>query len=53
MLANRLEDPAMWFTAIENGVAGFVDEFVEITNRLVTLTIWFTRLAIRIAGLAN
>ena len=53
MLANRLEDSAIWFTALGNGVAGLVNGLADVTNRLVTLTIWFTGLAMRLAGLAN
>jgi len=53
LLANRLEDPAIWFTALGNGVVGLVNGFAEITNELVALAIWFTGLAIRFAGLVN
>ena len=52
MLANRLEDPAVWYTALKNGAAKLVNEFADVTNRLVTLAIWFTGLAMRLAWLA-
>ena len=53
MLANRLGGPAVWYTALGNGVAGLVNVFADITNRLVTFAIWFTGLAMQLAGLAN
>jgi len=46
LLANGLGWPAVWFARLGNGLA-------EVTNRLVTLAIWFTGLAMRLAGLAN
>jgi len=53
MRANGLREPAIRFTALENGVAGLVNEFADVTNRLVTLATWFTGLAIRFAGLVT
>jgi len=32
LLANRLEDPAIWFTALGNGVDGLVN----------SITVWYT-----------
>jgi len=46
LLANRLEDPAIWFTALGNGVAALVNGLAETTNRLATLAIWFMGFAI-------
>jgi len=43
----------MWFTVLRNGDAGLVNGLAELTNELVTVAMWFTGLAIRLAGLAN
>ena len=53
MLANGVRDPAIWQTALGNGVSGLVIGFAEITNEFVTLAIWFTGLEMRLAELAN
>ena len=53
MRGNGLKGPAVWYTALRNGVAGLVNGLAEVTIRLVTLAIWFTGLAMRLAGLAN
>ena len=53
MRANGLEGPAVWYTALENGVAWLVNAIAEVTSQLVALAIWFTGLAMRLAGLAN
>jgi len=37
--ANGLGGPAVWYTALGNGVAGLVNGFADVTNRLVTLAI--------------
>ena len=42
----------MWFTVLRNGDAGLVNKFADVTNRLVTVAIWFTGLAMRLAWLA-
>jgi len=44
--ANKLGNPAVWYTALGNGVAGLVNGLAEITIRLVTLAIWFIRFGI-------
>jgi len=53
MRANKLGGPAIRFTALGNGVAKLVNGVADITNRLVTFAIWFTGLAMQLAGLAN
>jgi len=53
LLANGLGGPAVWYTALGNGVAGLVNGFAEVTNRLVTFAIWYTGLAMQLAGPAN
>ena len=52
MLANGLGEPKIWFTVLENSVAALVNELAEATNRLVTLAIWYTGLAMPVAWLA-
>jgi len=50
--ANGLGGPAVWYTALGYGAAGLVNGFADVINRLVTLAIWFTRLAKLLAWLA-
>jgi len=52
LLANELGGSTIWFTVLRNGDAGLVNKFADVTNRLVTVAIWFTGLAMRLAWLA-
>jgi len=52
LLANELGGSTIWFTVLRNGDAGLVNGFADVINRLVTLAIWFTGLAMRLAWLA-
>jgi len=53
LLANELGGSTIWFTVLRNGDAGLVNGLAELTNQLVTVAIWFTGLAMRLAELAN
>jgi len=52
LLANELGRSTIWFTVLRNGDAGLVNGLAELTNQLVTVAIWFTGLAMRLAWLA-
>jgi len=53
LLTNELGGSTIWFTVLRNGDAGLVNGLAELTKQLVTVAIWFTGLAMRLAGLAN
>jgi len=53
LLANGVGGFAVWYTALGNGVSGFVNGLAEVTNRLLSLAIWFMGFATCFAGLVN
>ena len=53
MLTNELRESTIWFTVLRNGDAKLVNGRAELTKQLVTVAIWLTGLAMRLAKLAN
>jgi len=53
LLTNELGGSTISFTVLRNSDAGLVNGRAELTKQLVTVAIWLTGLAMRLAKLAS